>query len=152
MAVMRVYGRFLENLLRARIYDLNSSGTEVSVYLLGDGYTFDENHDNWAQIVQHEVDDDIYPDYGGPEEILNKVVAYDTGPHEVSLDGDDVEFTPEGNIAANYAVIVDTTDPANVDQRLIACVDFEGEEESVDGRFEIRWHGDGIIVGGVNPS
>ena len=148
MATMQIYGGLGYHLMREDFNPFHSTGTEIKVALLENTYSFSQTHTDWSQVSGHQISSATYPDYAaGGVEITGKEVAYNSGNGEstFSSTAGKVQFTPDGNIKAAYAVIYDDTPASASAKKLLACIDFGGEEESVDGKFEIIWHGDGIL-------
>jgi hypothetical protein len=158
-ATMSIYGTFPENLMLGNFGDLSDAGTTIKCALMKDTFVFDADDDNWGEISGDECVDEDYTDEGGEDaglggqEIENKVVDYDSATDTVTFETTDssLSFTSEGTIAASYAVIYMEA-VADADSKLIACLDFGGEEASSDGKFEIVWHADGILQASVNPA
>ncbi len=128
-----IYGTFFENLKKGELGNLEVD--DIQCALLDSGYTFSHDHDNFTDDVSaNEIDDADYS-----QQTLSNVSVTRTD-RETVVDADDVNFGDEVNISASYAVLFDETS-----DKLIFFVDFDGEEESVDGKFEIQWHEDGIF-------
>ncbi len=148
----KMYGPFFENLMKGNIPDMEHGDTTIKVALMyEDGatpFSFDQDHDNWDDVKAYECDDGDYTADG--EEITGAEVNYDdrVTTFDSSTDPKEVEFTAEGDIKATYAVIYlfgDDGELADADKKLISCIDFGGERESVQGAFKITFHENGIF-------
>ncbi len=153
----KVYGRFVENLLKAAIPDLSSAGTNVRVSLMhtdaakcvgATGFSFDQAHDNWGQLSDWEVSDSVFTDYVR-QTLGTKYVTYDgTGKRVTVFGANKTSFGAEVTIDATHAVVwYDSATPAT--SKLICCVAFGEEKSSVAGKFELKWDSgetDGDIV------
>jgi len=144
----KMYGPFFENLMKGNIPDLTDAGTTVKVALMyedgGTPFSFDQDHDNWDDVKAFECDDADYTP--GGEEITDKQINYESRvtTFDSGADPKEVEFTAEGDIKATHAVIY-LDEAADADSKLISCIDFGGERESVQGAFRITFHEDGIF-------
>ena len=148
MATMHIYGGLGYHLMRRDFNAFQAAATDIKVALLANTYSFSQGHTDWSHVSGHQISSATYPDYtAGGELITGKEVAYNSGNGEstFSSTAGKVQFTPDGNIKAAYAVIYDDTPASASAKKLLACIDFGGEEESIDGKFEIIWHGDGIL-------
>ena len=155
----KMYGPFFENLMKGDIPDLTDVGTTIKCALMYDdgapepvAFTFNQNHDNWEDVSAYECADDDYVDEGGAgagvggQEILLKSVSYATRvtTFDTTSDPKKVTFTASGSITATHAVIyLDET--LDADSKLISCIDFGGERESIEGEFSITWDASGIF-------
>lgn len=121
----------------------------IKVALMTSDFTFTVTDEDFVDT--HECTDTDYTTGG---EIL-PIVSGDitTATNTVTVDTSAADsttvFTAEGDITASYAVIYDST-PAT--PKLISCVDFDGQEQSVSGEFKITWHNDGLFTVTVNPA
>lgn len=155
----KMYGPFFENLMKGNVPDLSDAGTTIKVALMRDDgatspttFTFNQDHDNWEDVMTYECDDDDYENEGGTgagiggQEILLKSVTYAdrVTTFDTTSDPKKAVFTAEGDITATHAVIYleEATDAAS---KLISCIDFGGERESVQGEFSITWDETGIF-------
>lgn len=143
MAITKIYGPYFQNLQKGLIPDLSSAGTPIKVALMASPFAFNQDHATMDQVRANECADADYP---GAVEITNKTVTYSglKTVFDTTLDPKKTLFTSSGTITATHAVIfydsgVDATSP------LICCVDFEGEQASVDGEFSITWDLTGIF-------
>ena len=144
----KMYGPFFENLMKGNIPDLTDAGTTVKCALMyKDGetsFSFDQDHDNWEDVMAFECDDADYTP--GGEEITGKTITYASRvtTFDTTMTDSKIVFTSEGDITATHAVIyLDET--ADADSKLISCIDFGGERESVQGEFSITFDEDGIF-------
>ena len=155
----KMYGPFYENLMKANIPSLIAAGTTIKVALMYDdgggepvAFSFDQNHDNWADVMAYECTDADYVDEGGAgagvggQEILLKAVTYAlrVTTFDTTSDPKKITFTASGNITATHAVIY-LDEALDADSKLISCIDFGGERESVEGEFSITWDASGIF-------
>lgn len=152
----KMYGPFFENLMKGNIPDLTDAGTTVKCALMyKDGetsFSFDQDHDNWEDVMAFECDDADYTDEGGAgegaggQEITDKTITYASRvtTFDTTMTDSKIVFTSEGDITATHAVIY-LDEAADADSKLISCIDFGGERESVQGEFSITFDEDGIF-------
>ena len=136
MVEHNAYGNSARRAFAQMVNDLGDGATTVNVALLEVGHTPDLSGDEvFGDVSEDEVSGTGY-DAGG-EEITNKTLTEAGGT--TTFDGDDVTWE-ESTIDAGYAVVYEDSSGS-----LLTLVDFEGEESSDNGTFEVSWHNDGIF-------
>ena len=132
-----LYAQFFENALRGNLDDLEDEEA-LECMLLDSNHTFDEEDEFVEDISANEIDDADY----SRQSLTNVAVTQNT--NEVNVDADDITFGDRVSISANYAVIyaLNTDDD---DSPLLFHVDFDGQEESVDGEFTLQVDDNGLF-------
>ena len=117
-----------------------SADTDLKCALLVVGHSPSiSTHQTWADVQGDETSGTGYTSGG---EALT-TISVSTSGGTTTLDADTVEWS-NSTIDAGYAVVYDDTPASDSDKSLLCLVDFEGEESSDDGLFQIDWHNDGI--------
>ena len=112
----------------------------VKVALLSAAHTKDvEGNETWDDVSADEVTGTGY-DAGGQEIANDSLIR--TGANTV-YDGDDVLWS-DSTIDAGHAVVYEDTG-TDTTSSLLTHIDFEGEESSENGDFEITWDAAGIF-------
>ena len=131
-----LYAKFFQNALNGNLDDLEGADN-LECMLLDSNHTFDEENEFVEDISANEIDDDDY----SRQSLTDVAVTQNT--NEVNVDADDINFGDEVTISASYAVIYQSqTD--DTDSPIMFHVDFDGEQESVDGEFTLEVHADGL--------
>ena len=132
-----LYANFFSNSFGANIPDMEGEDN-LECMLLDSNHTFDEADEFVEDISANEIDDDDY----SRQPLDNVAVTQNT--NEINVDADDITFGDSVSISANYAVIyaLNTDDD---DSPLLFHVDFDGEEESVDGEFTLQVDDNGLF-------
>lgn len=132
-----LYANFFQNALSANINDIEETDG-LECMLLDANHSFDEDDEFVDDIVANEVTDSDY----SRQTLTNVVLTRNI--NEVNLDADDISFGTNINLAASYAVIYQAkTD--DTDSLLLFHVDFDGQEEAVDGAFELQVNESGLF-------
>lgn len=137
MASANVYPNFFMRCFGSDIPDLESAGN-LECMLLDAGHSFDTSDDNVADISINEIGDVDYD----RQVVTGVIVSRTLGV--VNIDCNNISFGAEVTISAHHAVIyvVGGTDSTSY---LMFHVNFEGEESSTAGAFELQIHSDGLI-------
>ena len=135
-----IYARFFKNALNGNIDDLEGAGA-LECMLLDVNHSFSEADEFVSDIVANEITDADYS-----RQALTGVAVtqgIDADDNQINLDAADITFGDPVSISANYAVIYHSkTD--DTDSPIMFHVDFDGEQESVDGEFTLEVHADGL--------
>ena len=135
-----IYARFFKNALNGNIDDLEGADN-LECMLLDTNHSFSEADEFVDDIVANEIDDADY----SRQALTGVSVSQraDADDNQINLDADDITFGDPVSISANYAVIYHSkTD--DTDSPVMFHVDFDGEQESVDGEFTLEVHADGL--------
>ena len=122
--IENLYPSLMENLLQGNYGDFTSSDY-ITVALLDGTGTFDSTHSLWTDVSDSEIADEDY----SPVTLTNVTVTEDEGV--VLLDSDDINFGTDVTITASHAVFY-------ADGNLIMHLDFEGEQSSENGTFQLE--------------
>ena len=136
-----IYAQFFENALRGNLDDLEGEEA-LECMLLDTDHSFSEADEFVDDIVANEIDDADY----SRQSLTGVSVSQgaDSDDNQINVDADDINFGDEVTISASYAVIYQSqTD--DTDSPLMFFVDFDGEEASQDGTFELQVHEDGLF-------
>ena len=128
--IENVYPSLMENLLNGNFADFTGLDY-ITVALLDGTGTFDSTHSLWTDVSDSEIADEDY----SPVTLTNVTVTEDEGV--VLLDCDTIDFGTEVTITASNAVLY-------ADGNLIMHFDFEGEQSSENGTFQLEVP-DGLI-------
>ena len=126
----KLYGPAMKNILDGTV-DLD--GHTFKVALMSSGFSFDQDHENWAQVSTGEISSTGDYDGGITLPIASTDMTYSGGVSTVICSSETV-FSTEGTISAHHAVVYGSTS-----DKLLSAVDFDGEEASVDGEYKITW-------------
>ena len=126
----KLYGPAMKNILDGTV-DLD--GHTFKVALMSSGFSFDQDHENWAQVSTGEISSTGDYDGGITLPIASTDMTYSGGVSTVICSSETV-FSTEGTISAHHAVVYGSTS-----DKLISAVDFGGGEASVDGEYKITW-------------
>ena len=139
-----IYARFFQNALKGNIDDLEGAGS-LECMLLDTNHSFSEADEFVSDIVANEVATGAEEDY--ERQTLTGVSisqGLDPDDNEINLDAANINFGSEVTISANYAVIYQSQID-DTDSPLMFHVNFDGEQSSVDGTFELQVHADGLF-------
>ena len=136
----KLYSNMPLSALRSRLTDLADAGTTVKVALVTGTYTFNQDTHEAFDDITNEVSGTGYTAGGAT---LSSVTVTTTG-RVTTVDAADVTWT-DSTITAAGAVIYDATPALAADQKLLAFVDFDGNETSESGDFTITWNASGIF-------
>jgi len=132
-----VYNKMKYDTLK-KLIDL--SGDTFKVILLDNTYSFDADHNTYADVSAKEL-----PTAGGYTAggvtLGSPTVTEDDANDKAVFDGADVEWT-SASFTTHYAVIYNST----VSDHLICCIDFGADKTVASGTFKIQWNADGIIT------
>ena len=141
MVLHNTYGNAARRAFAGIINDLGDATTTVNVALLDITHTPDlSGHEVFGDVSPDEVSGTGYT--AGGAEITTKTLT--EAALVTTFDGDDVAWT-DSTISAGYAVVYEATSGS-----LLTLVDFEGEQSSENGTFEVSWHVDGIFTATAN--
>ena len=136
-----IYAQFFENALRGNLDDLEGEEA-LECMLLNTDHSFSEADEFVDDIVANEIDDADYSRQALTGVSVSQGV--DSDDNQINVDADDINFGNELTISAYYAVIYQSqTD--DTDSPLMFHVDFDGEEASQDGTFELQVHDYGLF-------
>ena len=139
---MTIHESYADAPYRAYTEQLGEIGgtATVKVALLSDAHVKDvEGNETWDNVQADEVSGTGYT--AGGQEIENDTLVR-TGANTV-YDGDDVVWS-DSTITASHAVVYEDTG-TDTTSSLLTHIDFEGEESSENGDFEITWNAAGIF-------
>ena len=127
----KLYGPAIKNILDGTI-DLDADTFKVA--LMSSGFSFNQDHENWAQVSTGEISST--GDYTADGETLSIASTDMTYSNRVTtvVCSSETVFASTGTISAYHAVVYGSTS-----DKLISAVDFGGEEASVDGEYKITW-------------
>ena len=141
-----MFAAALKNAVNGTLGDIGSSGTkQLTLSLLTSAYVaaVDVSTDEWwSDILTHQVTSayctstDYSTSIGGVT--IDDVSLVTTGNATLLLSSTDVVFTTTGSIKAYCGV-------ARATSYLVSFIDFDGEQESVDGTFRVNWNSSGLI-------
>lgn len=127
----KLYGPIVKNVYD-RTVDLGAHTFKVA--LLSSAHTFNQDHENWAQVSTNEISSTgDYTAGGITLAIASSEMTYATRVTSVVCSSETV-FSTSGTISAYYAAVYGSTS-----DKLVSCVDFGKEEASVDGEYKITW-------------
>lgn len=132
-----IYNRFKANTLK-KIVDLVND--DVKVALLSNAYTFNPDHNVFADVSANEITGTGYT--AGGNSLTGKTVTQDNTNDKAVFDADDVSWT-SATITARYAVLYDNT---LATKDLIGVVDFGGDVSVTNGNLTIVWSANGILT------
>lgn len=144
MATSKIYGNFMMQVLAGNV-KWSADTIKVALYTSA------------ASAAVTNQDASVYKDVAltanevaagngyttGGATLANKTITYDTATNTVKLDADDTVWAAS-TITAQYAVIYDDTPASN--KPLIAYVDFESAQSSLNGDFRVQWDAAGILT------
>ena len=122
--IENVYPSLMENLLSGNFADFTGVDYITCALLDGTG-EYDSANSSWTDVSDSEIADADY----SPVTLTNVTVTEDEGV--VLLDCDTIDFGTEVTITASNAVLY-------ADGNLIMHFDFEGEQSSENGNFQIE--------------
>ena len=138
--VVNAYGNFLVNLMTGNIPSLDLGSTVVRCALMDQNHTFNQDHVYWSQVKSNEVTDVDY----SAKDLANKEVEFVKNIGKVFFKASRVNYGDTVTISARHLVmyVVGDNDSSSP---LILSVNFGENKSSLDGRFHINWHSDGIF-------
>ena len=136
-ASAELYANFFSNAFGANIPDMEGADN-LECMLLDSNHTFDEANEFVDDINANEIDDSDYS-----RQLLDNV-AVTQNTNEINVDADDITFGSSVSISASYAVIY-ALNTDDTDSPLLFHVDFDGQEESVDGEFTLQVDANGLF-------
>lgn len=120
--------------------DIDIDTHSLKCALLANTYTFNPDHDGWADVSAHEITGAGYTAGG---QVLTGVVATSEDSLNLSkLDYNDPVWT-SSSITARYSVVYSDT---HAGKCLIECRDFGADRTSTDGTFTININAAGAIT------
>ena len=139
-ATAELYAQFFKNALNGNINDLEGADN-LECMLLDANHSFSEADQFVNDIVANEIADEDY----SRQSLTGVSVTQgtDTNSNLINLDADNISFGTTVTISASYAVIYHSkTD--DTDSPVMFHVDFDGEQESVDGEFTLDVNDNGL--------
>lgn len=133
-----LYNSYFVNQMNGNI-DLDTD--DIAVALVTSDYTPDINTHESFDDITNEVTGDGYT--AGGETIANTTVTKDNTDNAGVFEGDNVSWT-DSTITAAGAILYKRTGTATTSW-LIGYLDFDGDQSSNVGTFEIQWDSNGII-------
>jgi hypothetical protein len=139
----KLYGPFLKNIMTSTIGDIGAA--EFRVKIMTDGHAFNQDHEYWSQVSANEQSTSTTgnEDYEEGGQLLVGVETSYTDKITTLSASSETEFTTEGDVSGFYAVVCASS-------YLVSCVDFDGEEKSVQGTFKITWTDNKILTNTVS--
>jgi len=132
----------LKNVINSNLKNIGSSSTEqLTLSLLTSAYVaaVDLSTDEyWADISTHELTTAYTGSTDYAAKTIDGVSLATTGNATLLLSSTDVVFTTTGSIKAYCGV-------SRATSYLVTFIDFDGEQESVDGTFRVNWNSSGLI-------
>ena len=125
----KLYGPAMKNIIDGEM-QVSSTGT-FKVALMSSEFNFNQDNEDLSSVIENEIDDADYST--GGEELGITGSSYSNKVTTIKCAAE-TEFSTAGTISANYAVVYGSTN-----NKLVSCVDFGGEEASVDGEYKITW-------------
>lgn len=132
-----VYNRFKAGVMK-KSYDMIND--DIKVALLANTYTFNSDHNVFADVSTHEISGTGYT--AGGVSLTNKTVTQNDTSDKGVFDADDVTWT-NATITARYAVIYNNT---LTNKDLVGVVDFGGDVSVTNGNLTIQWNANGILT------
>jgi hypothetical protein len=134
------------NLMKGDITDLSAIGTTVKCCLMTSSATPDqETWDSYADVVADTNEVAAAGGYAtGGEAVGTKTVT--EAAKVTTFDGDDVTWTPNVTITAQYAVLYDDTPVANADKKLLGYWDFGADYGVINGSLTLGWNASGVLT------
>ena len=126
----KLYGPAMKNILDGTV-DLGADTFKVA--LMSSEFSLDQDHEDWAEVSTHQITDADYTAGGITLSIASTDMTYSNGVTTVVCSSETV-FASTGTISAHHAVVYGSTS-----DKLLSAVDFNGEEDSVDGEYKITW-------------
>ena len=137
MATANVYANFFANAFNGNLPDIEDDDN-LECMLLDENHSFSETNNTVDDISANEITDEDY----SRQTLTGVTVNRSTGT--ITVDADDISFGTEVSITASHAVIY-TVGTDDTDSYLLFDVDFESEQESVDGEFTLEIYEDGLF-------
>jgi hypothetical protein len=134
----------LKNAVNQTLGNIGSSDTnQLTLSLMTSDYTANIATDEWwSDISANQVTTDDYTPGG---ETIDKVSLVTSSNATILVSTTDVIFCTSGSIKAYGGV-------ARATSYLVSYIDFDGEQESVDGSFRVNWNSSGLIRFSVTTS
>jgi hypothetical protein len=132
-----VYTEFLDSLL------LNTVDVQNDTLFVGlvNGYVPDKANQFWSQITT-EVSGEGYTSPG--VQLTSAALVRNDASGLIQFTANDVTW-PASTLTATHAIIYKNTGVPSTSV-LIACVDFGGTKQSVNGNFSVQWAEGGIFT------
>ena len=135
-----MYAAGLKNVINAKLANIGSSSTEqLTLSLMTSDYIDTvtiATDEYWAAVSTAQISTGT--DYTPGGVTIDGVSLATTGNATLLLSSTDVVFTTTGSIAAWAGVV-------RASSYLVSFIDFDGEQESVDGTFRVNWNSSGLI-------
>ena len=136
-----LYQQFFKDCASANI---DWAADTIKVALLNSSHTFTYTNTVWSDVSANEISGTEYT--SGGQALTNAVVELDTSANQVFLKADDVTWGSEAapaTLIAYYAVLYNATRG----NKLIASLDFGGEQQVTSGAFKIAFNSSlGVIT------
>ena len=132
----KLYGPFLKNLANGNIGNIGSTAADIpiSVRIMTSAHSFTVANEYWATVSANQASSASTgsTDYrAGGKLITGTALSYSTRVTTLTATSETV-FSTGGDIKGFFAVLAASS-------YLVSCIDFDGEEASVDGEFKITW-------------
>lgn len=128
---------------------INLVSDDVKVMLVADTYTAarnntaKQNHTVTGDLGANEAVDSLSSYTVGGTSLAGKTITINTAANEARFDANDVSWESSTITASGAVVYVDGGTPAT--NYLIAYIDFESNQSSSNGTFQIVWNSEGIV-------
>jgi len=147
-ATIHGYGSFIEKVFDGKLESLQAVDTVVRCALMDENLTHEQSDRYWLDVKTHEIEgrEDYDPeDHYSPVDLENKEIFFDEQEKEIYFRADNITYGDEVTLTASYMVIFVVDDENIDDSPLMLFVDLEEERSSLNGRFEVNWHEDGLF-------
>ena len=134
----KLYGPAMKNLANGNISALT---TEMRVALMStdSAFSFTQDNEYWATISTGQLSTSTVTDYPSSGVVLGgPSLAYAARITTLSATSETV-FTSTGSISSAFAVI-------HASSYLVSCIDFDGTQASVDGKFAVAYTDDKVMT------
>jgi len=135
-----MYAAGLKNVIQSNLSKIDSSGDQqLTLSLMSSAYIDNvviATDEYWAGISADQISTGTHYTPGGVT--IDGISSTTTGNATLLLSSTDVVFCTSGSIAAWAGVVRATS-------YLVSFIDFDGEQESVDGTFRVNWNSSGLI-------
>lgn len=143
---MAVTAKWYTNGPKHAVTDTNWLSDTIRVYLLGSGYTPDQDaHEFLSAVIAQELATANGYTAGGVA-LGTKTVTVDTTTNQTRLGAANTLWTPSAGqtLTANYAVVAKATG-TNSTSPLLGYIDFGGAQSAQGDNFTLAWDPTGIL-------
>ena len=138
----KLYGNSMLNSANGNIPNMGSTASaQIYVKLMTSAHTFTVANQYWNDVSANEQTTGTVGSTSytvGGKLLTGTSLAYLTRVTTLSATSE-TEFTDTGDIIGFYAVLTASS-------YLVSCVDFDGKQQSVDGKFAINWADNKILT------